>query len=869
MTTSFTRGENPLRADKLNEALDERVLRAGDTMQGRLILAGDPVAPLEAATQQYVNRYITGGTLPGGPYLPLSGGNMAGDLVLNRDPVLGQGAATKQYVLNTVQTITAGGPWLPLGGGSLTGPLLLYSDPSRSNEAATKNYVDTHPGAGRGGGGGIPEAPTDGQVYGRQGSTTSWVAVSTTGVGAPSPINTALPTISGSPTVGSVLTCTQGSWANAPTSYAFQWEKNGAPIGGATSTTYTVQSTDTSYTITCVITANNSGGYNTAISNAVTIAGAPSISVAPTITGTGTIKATLLVNSNGTWLGAPTSFTYQWQSAGTDIPGATAASYQPGYVDGGKAITCNVTAHNAFGATTAASNSIAVAAAFSFPPGAVGIYSTRLAVAGYGLTGKCVTVQRFSDGATQDIGFDAFGGIDMATVTAFTAGSMLVVTTWYDQSGSGNNVTSTTVNQQPQLVSCNGQIYLAFNLGGDFTNLSSAAPIALTGDQTIGGVFQVNGPSAGAFPICCFDGTNGWALEFNGSSHGSAGYFSAGGGALNDGSNLLAGSIHRVGATRTAGAVSLMVDGAVTRTGSGSNTAATEVMRIGSRSASSSWLDGLVGEIYLYPSAQNLTAIQASQATYFPPTGYQSYYNGTHALNFVNNSILNFPTVLTYEYTQAWTMMAAVHTCSTLGGGGEAALWSNIYHAPPYTGYGVFIVLNVSAPFAPGVVNCRMVHDLTLPTNVSCAAYGSTNVCDGKLHLITVTYDGSGHAGGFQVYIDGVADTMVQVYDTLAGNTIISGTPSLQIMTVGCQPNDNQNSLKGRMEFLQIDNVVRNQAYISANFSAAHPGPPPNAGAATALRLLMNEGSGTTVHDTSSNAFVGTMSVYSGSPWVP
>jgi hypothetical protein len=54
-STSFTRGENPLRADKLNQALSERVNRDGDTMLGPLILSRDPVETGEAATKQYVD----------------------------------------------------------------------------------------------------------------------------------------------------------------------------------------------------------------------------------------------------------------------------------------------------------------------------------------------------------------------------------------------------------------------------------------------------------------------------------------------------------------------------------------------------------------------------------------------------------------------------------------------------------------------------------------------------------------------------------------------------------------------------------------------------------------------------------------------
>jgi hypothetical protein len=59
MTTSFTRGENPLRADKLNQAFSERLNRQGDTMQGMLTLWHDPVGPFDAATKQYIDRIAT------------------------------------------------------------------------------------------------------------------------------------------------------------------------------------------------------------------------------------------------------------------------------------------------------------------------------------------------------------------------------------------------------------------------------------------------------------------------------------------------------------------------------------------------------------------------------------------------------------------------------------------------------------------------------------------------------------------------------------------------------------------------------------------------------------------------------------------
>ena len=39
------------------------------------------------------------------------------------------------------------------------------------------------------------------------------------------PVNTVAPVISGTTTLGSVLTTTNGTWTNSPTSYTYQWKR--------------------------------------------------------------------------------------------------------------------------------------------------------------------------------------------------------------------------------------------------------------------------------------------------------------------------------------------------------------------------------------------------------------------------------------------------------------------------------------------------------------------------------------------------------------------------------------------------------------------------------------------------------------------
>jgi hypothetical protein len=94
---------------------------------------------------------------------------------------------------------------------------------------------------------------------------------STTGAEFPvllvSPRAIAPPQISGDPSAGSVLSCSEGTWApdalesllyDAPHSFSFQWSQDGADIPGATEDSLTAESTDTTYR--CRVTATNFAG---------------------------------------------------------------------------------------------------------------------------------------------------------------------------------------------------------------------------------------------------------------------------------------------------------------------------------------------------------------------------------------------------------------------------------------------------------------------------------------------------------------------------------------------------------------------------------------------------------------------------------
>ncbi|HUF02510.1 MAG TPA: hypothetical protein VMN35_08815 [Gaiellaceae bacterium] len=191
------------------------------------------------------------------------------------------------------------------------------------------------------------------------------------------PSNTAPPTISGTAAKGETLVANTGSWSGTtPISFAFRWlrcNSEGAscsPISGATGTTYVLGDSDVGARIRVEVTATNSDGSASAVSDAtavVTEVTGPVSTGAPTISGTAAVGQRLTATT-GTWQGtAPITYAYQWVRCGSDgglpdgsnctaISGATGNSYVLTQQDVGFRLRVRVTATNASGSNTAASN---------------------------------------------------------------------------------------------------------------------------------------------------------------------------------------------------------------------------------------------------------------------------------------------------------------------------------------------------------------------------------------------------------------------------------------------------------------------------------------------------------------------------------
>lgn len=169
------------------------------------------------------------------------------------------------------------------------------------------------------------------------------------------PVNSVVPVITGDGD-GPFTVSSPGTWSNSPTSYTYQWQSDGVDIGGQTTSTLAKSAAYDGHDITCDVHAVNAAGTSVALatSNTITAFGVPVNSVAPVIEGTS--HGPFDVSDTGTWSNSPTSFTYQWQGDGVDIDGETTDTLAADIAYVGVDITCDVTAHNASGASTAATS---------------------------------------------------------------------------------------------------------------------------------------------------------------------------------------------------------------------------------------------------------------------------------------------------------------------------------------------------------------------------------------------------------------------------------------------------------------------------------------------------------------------------------
>lgn len=246
---------------------------AGVTLSGPCCrIALDPVAGriyfINNGQIAYVNVNNTGGG-----ELGITGSTV----VPGGEGIVVDGAAGRVYFLGGTGKIGyanlngSGGGDVPIGSGVSNGPWGLALDPSinrlywgnESNGEERANAIGFVGTDGLGGGG---------------------ISVATAAVESPqdpvilkSPTGTGAPAVTRAKNAPASLSCSTGSWAadypgsfvyQAPRTYAYQWSRNGAPIGGATAATYSATKAGQ---YTCAVTATNQTGTAAQASAAVNV----------------------------------------------------------------------------------------------------------------------------------------------------------------------------------------------------------------------------------------------------------------------------------------------------------------------------------------------------------------------------------------------------------------------------------------------------------------------------------------------------------------------------------------------------------------------------------------------------------------------
>lgn len=130
--------------------------------------------------------------------------------------------------------------------------------------------------------------------------------------------------------------------ADGPGSLRYQWQKNGAPISGATSDSYAITSAQTGDAGDYAVTITNGSGSVTSIAAKLAAAAPPAIT-APPQSQSANVGDSVLLSVTATGMPAPS---YQWQKNGTNITGATQANFSILTLQAGDAANYTVVVSN-------------------------------------------------------------------------------------------------------------------------------------------------------------------------------------------------------------------------------------------------------------------------------------------------------------------------------------------------------------------------------------------------------------------------------------------------------------------------------------------------------------------------------------------
>ncbi|MDY7557329.1 MULTISPECIES: cell wall-binding repeat-containing protein [unclassified Cryobacterium] len=153
-------------------------------------------------------------------------------------------------------------------------------------------------------------------------------------VGAPATaVTSAIPTISGVPGVGLVLTALPGVWAPATVTFAYQWFVAGVAVAGATTATYTPVLGDVGKAVTVTITGSQTGLPSVAASSPATTPVAPAAAATVArLWGPDAYGTSAAVSAGSFAAGVPVAYVATGETYQDALSGAPAAGVNKGPV---------------------------------------------------------------------------------------------------------------------------------------------------------------------------------------------------------------------------------------------------------------------------------------------------------------------------------------------------------------------------------------------------------------------------------------------------------------------------------------------------------------------------------------------------------
>ncbi len=308
------------------------------------------------------------------------------------------------------------------------------------------------------------------------------------------------PVVTGTATEDQTLAADTSSIADGDglSAFAYQWQRDGVAIAGATGSTFTLGDIDVGASIRVVVSYTDGNGTAESLTSAAVgpianVNDAPS--GAPVINGTATEDQTLAADASpiadADGLGA---FAYQWQRNGIDIAGATGTSYTLGDADVGMSIRVVVSYTDGRGtAESVASAPVGPVANVNDAPSGAPV------VSGTATEDQTLTADTSSIADADGLGAFSYqwqrDGIDIAGATAstYTLGdadvgtSIRVVVSYTDGNGTAESLTSAAVgpianvNDAPRITSDGGGASALLSIAENQTAVTTVASADVDG----------------------------------------------------------------------------------------------------------------------------------------------------------------------------------------------------------------------------------------------------------------------------------------------------------------------------------------------------------------------------------------------------